>query len=364
MSRHSVVVSLLALAALSCSGGGGPAPAAEVPDPDLGHLEPQVAEKMRQARQAVLDDPLAAAAWGELGAVYDAHLLADLAEYCYRRAHTLEPAEFRWVYLLGVVREINGAGADELIDLFGRAAALEPTYAATHLRLGDGLGRRGRYEEARRALSLALELAPGTALAHRRLGQVLLQQGELEQARTHLLRAVELEPQDLAAHTALAQAYARSGDAARAKETLERARGLESVNAIDDPVHASEVVARNVGSEHLFGEAVRRIQAGQYEEAVLALEVVVSASPENPSAHYWLGTAQRGMGREAQALAELTLAVQLQPRMNAARVLLADMLASVGNTRDAAEHYRQALRYAPGDAAIAERLSRLEARNP
>ena len=48
-------------------------------------------------------------------------MLTDLAETCYRRALALEPEEFRWVYLLAIVREIQGAEIEELRELFDRA---------------------------------------------------------------------------------------------------------------------------------------------------------------------------------------------------------------------------------------------------
>ena len=89
-------------------------------------------------------------------------------------ADELAPEDFRWIYLLAVVREINGADAEEMIELFRRAAALRPDYAPIYIRLGDGLWRRGRHDEAEDELQKAIRLAPNAALAYRRLGQVAL----------------------------------------------------------------------------------------------------------------------------------------------------------------------------------------------
>lgn len=332
------------------------------PDPTLDHLEPQVVEAIGRARHAALEHPDSAEAWGELAATYDAHLLADLAEDGYRRARRLAPEDFRWVYLLAIVREINGADADELAELFGRAQELRPNYEPAWLRLGDALWRRGRHDAARGELEHALALAPDDALAHRRLGQVLLTQGHAAEAVPHLERAIELEPRDLAAYGALAQAQARLGDESASRETVARSQGLEPVQAIDDPVHAAEVVSRNVGSDHLFGSAVQRIRRGEFEAAIEALEVVVAASPRDPSARYWLGTAYRRAGRAQPAEESLARAIELEPRMNVARLELADLLAEQGRTAEAAVRYREAMQFAPNDASIAERLERVERR--
>jgi len=334
----------------------------DVPDPDLAHLEPQIAEALRRAREQVLRDPDSAEAWGELASSFDAHLFADPAEHCYRTAHDLAPGDFRWAYLLAVAMEINGAGAEEVTAAFRRAAALRPDYATTYLRLGDALWRRGHYEDAAHELRQALALAPDTAIAHRRLGQVMLSLGDAKRAEEHLVRAIELEPGDLAAHTALARAYARLGDAERARQANLDAEGLEPVNAIDDPVHAEQVSVRNVSFNQLFTSGVRRIQEGNPAAAIEPLAAAVGAVPRNPSAHYWLGTAYLRAGRTDAAASHLAQAIELAPRMNAARVSLADLLADAGRSAEAAAHYREALRYAPGDSSVRERLDRLERR--
>jgi len=353
------LVALAALALAACAGGEERGPGSEVPDPELSRHEPQVLEAIQAARADVLNDLSSADAWGALATVFDAHLLTDLAQTCYERAHELAPDDFRWIYLLAVVREINGADAEEMIELFHRAAALRPDYAPVYIRLGDGLWRRGRHDEAEGELQKAIRLAPDAALAYRRLGQVALTRNDAAKARAFLEKAIELEPRDLAAYTALSQACNRLGDEEAARETIARARGLEPVNSIHDPVHGREVQARNIGSDHLFGEAVRWIQAGRFDEAIEAMEVVVSVSPANPSVHYWLGTAYFGSGQPVPAEEHLARAVELAPRLNAARLRLADLLVTLGRRDEAAAHYREALRLAPDDASIRSRLAGL-----
>ena len=76
--------------ALRCSTGGDrPGEGSAVPNPDLSGMEPQVARLLQQARDRVRSGGDSADAWGELGSLYDAHMLTDLAEICYRYRLTL-----------------------------------------------------------------------------------------------------------------------------------------------------------------------------------------------------------------------------------------------------------------------------------
>ena len=154
------------LVSLGC--GGQPGSEAPVPpDPDLAGMEPQVADLLRGARQSVVADQSSAEAWGVLGAAYDAHGLMIVAELCYRRAHELAPEDFKWAYLLAVVREIQGADHAEVVELFGRAARIRPDYAPIYVRLGDALSLRGEHEAARDAFHRALRLEPQTLAVFR-----------------------------------------------------------------------------------------------------------------------------------------------------------------------------------------------------
>jgi len=313
-----------------------------VPDPDLSGMERQVARLLQQAREAVLSGQGSADAWGELGSLYDAHMLTDLAETCYRQAHSLDPNEFRWVYLLAIVREIQGAEVEELRELFGSAIEIRPSYAPIHVRLGDSLWRRGQYEEAHDELLRAIELEPDGAMAHRRLGQVLLALGDAPGAAEYLTRAVKLEPRDLAAYSMLAQALMRQGHSERARRVRESSRGLEPVAALDDPVYGSQVFMRSMNSGRAFARATTAIRLGAHRRAIEDLRVVLDVRPDDASAQYWMGTAYQRIGELQPALAHLSQAVRLEPRMVAARLQLAGLLSGQGRYAEAVEQYERA----------------------
>ena len=321
-----------------------------VPDPDLSAMEPQVGRLLQQAREAVLSGRDSADAWGELGSLYDAHMLTDLAEICYRRALSLDPDDFRWVYLLAIVREIRGAEIVELRELFDGAAAIRPSYAPIHVRIGDSLWRRGHYEEARDELRRAIELTPDSAMAHRRLGQVLLALGDTRGAAEQLTRAVKLEPRDLAAYSGLAQALMRLGQTERAREVRESARGLEPVAALDDPVYGSQVFMRSMNSSRAFARATAAIRQGAFGHAIEDLGVVLEVRPDDASAHYWMGTAYQRIGELQPAMTHLLQAVRLKPGMVQARLQLGELLCGQSRYAEGVEQYERAAALRPLDA--------------
>jgi cytochrome c-type biogenesis protein CcmH/NrfG len=173
-SRSGLPVVLLGLAVLGLWRWRGSGTAPDVPDPLTAEMPSPVARAHRSAREAVLAEPGSARAWGEFASVCDAHHLYDAAAAAYGRARALAPGEFRWVYLLAIVRDFQGAGAEEVAALFAEAARLEPGYPPLHLRRGDAFVRQGALEDARAAYARALELDPAFALDARSTSPRLL----------------------------------------------------------------------------------------------------------------------------------------------------------------------------------------------
>ncbi|MBI1940183.1 MAG: tetratricopeptide repeat protein, partial [Acidobacteria bacterium] len=106
--------------------------------PDLPRLSfdsflPTIRAVVQQAYDAALANPRDASANGKLGMALQAHGLYERAEVCYRRAHLLDPASFRWAYYLGMVLAARGK-YDEAIAGLGRALGLDPQYVPAQLK--------------------------------------------------------------------------------------------------------------------------------------------------------------------------------------------------------------------------------------
>ena len=339
----ATVVILLARCAADAPEGAAP------PDPEVGGMEPQVVELLLQAREALLREP-SAEHWGEFGAVLDAHGLLEDAEVCYRQAQESARDDFRWTYLLAVVREIRGAETTEVRQLFGRAATMRADYAPIYMRLGYALSLRGDHDGAGEAFEQAIRLAPESAVAHRGMGQALLAAGDLDGALRHLQHAVQSEPRDLSAYSGLAQVYMRQRREELAREAVERSRGLQPINAFDDPVYGEQVFMRSMSSSRAFKRAQAAIRIGAYTQAVDDLQIVLRVRPDDASAHFWLGTAHQGLGQMDPAVEYLSRAIELEPGMVPARLRLATLLLRGQRFEEAEMQYRRAAELKPLDA--------------
>jgi tetratricopeptide (TPR) repeat protein len=254
----------LLLLATACGPGEPPG----LPAPDIAGLEPEVRELLLATGEAVVGSPDAAEAWGRLGAAYDAHGMLREATDCYRRARELAPQDFRWAYLLAIVREAQGAEADECIRLFESAAPLRPRYAPTWVRLGQALSQRGRAAEA------------GEAFA----------------------RATALEP--------AAATNATGG-------------------SVSDPVRRLEVEALGASSQHEIDRALRAGAHGDYHAALRHLEAAAAVRGDDPQVLHLLGVAHSRLGEASAAAAALERALALEPEHEEARAELQRVRAGV-----------------------------------
>lgn len=348
MTSRAAVACLSALAAigLGCTSGER---SAELPQPDLAGMEPQVVRLLNDARLRAEREPLAETI-GDLGALYDAHGLLAEAEACYREASALEADSFEWRYLLAIVREIRGADLDEVRELFDRAAQRNDQYAPLYVRLGAALSLRGEHASAVEALRRAIALDASQSVAHRALGQALLALDRPQEALAPLERAIELAPQDLAAQVSLAQTLARLGQSQRAEATIEASRELQPMHALDDPIYGRRVFMRSVSSSRAFSRAQAAIRAGRMQEALDDLEQVLIARPDDASVHYWTGLAHARTGQPELAVERLSRAVSLEPTLRVARLTLAAQLLALQRHAAAAVQIEAAAALEPLDA--------------
>lgn len=74
---------------------------------------------------------------------------------------------------------------------------------------------------------------------------------------------------------------------------------------------------------------------------------IVAKRPDNPRARSWLGSALHDLGRDREALEQLTASIRLDPRDATARYNLGVVLASQGRTDEAIASNREAIRLNP-----------------
>jgi Flp pilus assembly protein TadD len=84
----------------------------------------------------------------------------------------------------------------------------------------------GRYADAERLLSRAVQLVPEQAAPKHFLGRALLQEGENQQAQSYLLQAVAMDPTVWDYHYWLAVSFEQSGNMPGARAEYQRALQL------------------------------------------------------------------------------------------------------------------------------------------
>ncbi len=323
--RCARLITVLVLSQALLAGDQAARRALTVPDPDTTAMQPRVARLVTKCRVDVLVNPGSADAWGHFGSECDAHRLDDDAAACSRRAGELAPQDFRWIYLLAIVRQGDGATGRELVELFEAASRRRADYPPVFYRLGEVLLTSGKPREAAAAFAKAIELDPKLAVAHRGLGQVMLSLNEPQRAVEHLERARALGREDRAVWAALAQAYMQSGDRQRAASAAARAGVATTLRNVPDPVRA-QVEALGVSPQHCANRAAAMLSRGNYTGAIENLKIVEESRPDSPSVHQNLGLAYSQLGRFEDAIPHLRRVLEREPENVDAAEMLATAL--------------------------------------
>ena len=102
------------------------------------------------------------------------------------------------------------------VNMIRKAIALNPSIAALHVTLGNGLRDLGRLDEALTSFEAAIELAPDHARGWYNRGNALLELGRPEEAAASYGKAIALSPEH-------AEAYSGRGNALCALKRYEDA---------------------------------------------------------------------------------------------------------------------------------------------
>ena len=232
-------------------------------------------------------------------------------------------------YLKGLfAKDDTKAETEQSIAYFEEAIKRDPTFAPAYVGLADAHVRLGTVfvgappeEERTKVVSAAgkaLELDPTLAEAHVQLADVYQKRWQWSDAEAEYKRALDLKPNDAAAHLGFANWLSCQGRADEAVAWARRGREL-------DPVAVSGVsIGWILFMARRYDEAIRELRSvlavrpdsrgalwnlgfvlianGQPEEAIPALERVVSISNRSPGSIELLAMAYARAGRRGEAL--------------------------------------------------------------
>ncbi len=331
-----------------------------VPLPEIGGLDPEIQQQIRQSHRALETSMDAGTSsheeHGRLGMQLDAFGLGDAAEVAYQNARQLAPEDFRWAYYLALLYE-EQSRAEEAIEAFLAALALRPDYVAGLARLGDVYLLQGRDEEARQRFDRGLELDATCAQCLVGLGRLSLQDQEYQQAATQLEQALTLAPWAATIRYPLAQAYRALSRDTEAQAQLDArtdaTRNIGLGRVIDrpgvyDPLLEELRAVAVAGKVAYEARGVMAAREGRWNEAIKQFDKMIEADPEDPVSRNLLATTLLNMGDREGAREQYEETVRLDPIHAGANIQLGIFLAEDGKEGDAIERFQQAVSSDPG----------------
>jgi tetratricopeptide (TPR) repeat protein len=160
--------------------------------------------------------------------------------------------------------------------------------------IGEVTGAQRARASFKRNLEAAT-LNPADASAHYNLGLIHQQRGELEDARSRFARAIEIDPDELDAHYQLGRISRAQGRLADAIQHFEQVVSR-------DQTHAQHEIWRETGATY--------IAAGQFADALDALERFLDQRRLDPEGLYLMGRAHAGLGHQREAAASMQACIE------------------------------------------------------
>jgi tetratricopeptide (TPR) repeat protein len=264
---------------------------------------------------------LAALTWQQSAAYHDLITL-------YTRTLAKNPSCWMAHYNLGIALYDRGE-TDDAMTHYREAIALRPVYAEAHYNLARLLAEKREFADAIDHYEAALAINPSDAEAHNNLGATLFQSRRVDDAIAHYQQALAIRPDYAEASCNLANALIAKGDFDGAI-----ARYTACLAAIPDQEEAQ------------YNLASALLRKGRTDEAIVEYQKILQTHPESADAHANLGSAWLAKGRVRDAMAEYTSTLRISPENLAALSNLAWLLATSADPslRDGSEAVRLAER--------------------
>ena len=279
---------------------------------------------------------------GRLAMAYDANGFLAGAEIMYRRALSLDPSNFKWHYLLSIRLHKNGQ-LNAAIESAERALAIDGTYPALHLRLGNWLLDRGDDEAALAAFSRADALGAGPAA---RIGAVHahLKFGSPQKAFEIATSVVEATKHPVA-YRVLGYAWRGVGEEAKARESLAYATTAKSM-WFADPIW-DEVLALVKGKDKRLHDVGLMLSNGLVVEALTELEALAAKYTGDFNVQYHFALTYFQSQQYEAARSHLMRTIELEPVHYPSHLLLASLYQRDDDNQAALKHLERVVQIYP-----------------
>jgi Flp pilus assembly protein TadD len=283
--------------------------------------------------KAVADSPQSYRAWFDLGYVYGQTKRPNDAINAYRKSVAANPEIFESTLNLGILLGRQGntddsikylkaatqlkptAKADEglarawvslglmeqdsdpqaALDAFAKAASFTPFDPEPHLSAGLLLEKQNKLDEAAHEYQIAATVDQKSTEALAGLANVYTKQKKYAEAEAQLRKILEINPANQNARAQLGQVLAAQGKNGESAGLV----APEKLNS-NDPHDALE-------------QGTAYVQAGKYAEAEERFRFALAGLPDDPEAHYALGSVLMQEKQYPEAQLELLTALKLKP---------------------------------------------------
>ena len=242
--------------------------------------------------------------------------------------------------------------------------------------LGLSAARIGAFDRAEKAFTAVAAQIPADFDVLSNLGRAASRGGHYERAASVLERAAAMKPSDLGVLLELGEALARAGDPTRAVYVLAQARALapKDTRVLIALAHASEdagfygdaavvydeYLALRPGDDRTRLDRARvcAVTGTRLDEGLKEMNWYLSKHPEDATGYFYL--AQFTWERDpVAAVAHLSSAIKLDPRLAAARYARAWLLQRLGRVSEAAPDLEATVRLLPDNVRALEQLGRV-----
>ena len=282
---------------------------AELPAvPDLSRWPQEMRDRVAAAYAATADPGTTVKAAGELAWLYFANGYPAEAVQMLGILIQLYPAQARWPYLLGILKERSGdrEGAEAQ---FAGAVRLAPGYAPALIHLANLQALLGRAEPARRLFEQGLGLGADDPRIPFGLAKLDFARGDEPAAIARLQGAVRQFPKYQETHLMLADLLAKAGEASLAEEQRAFLYGGQGSPPDPDP-WLDGGIPYCYDSFRLLSQGEARCMAQEYGSAVPYLQRAAGLEPKDVEIQETLARAYIGTRRLDEAAHALRFALE------------------------------------------------------
>ena len=286
-------------------------------------------------------------AFGNLGRLYHAYDLLDLAEVCYENAGQLYSTKPDWPYLYAVVNQLQGDNP-KAIDAYKYVLKLDPAFDPARIRLARAHRAENQLEAAKTLLTELNEKMPGSSVIIAELGELALAEGDNATAIDYLNTALKAVPKANRLHYPLALAYRNLGNQEEARSHMKQ-RGDVGI-AINDPV-LDDLQQLKTGERVQLLQGKLAFNAGDYLAAADAFREALKAKPDSVRAHINLASALGMLGQKSEAIEHYNQAIKLEEKSATAHYNLGVLYLETQDLDNASKHFQSAISIAPKDSS-------------